>query len=83
MLKCASLFALLLCAGTALAQNDAPPPRGRPGPPQEAFDACKGKKDGDAAELKSKHGEAVKGTCRLVLIPSKPPGGEDAQRPAR
>lgn len=83
MLKRASLVALVLCAGSALAQNDGPPPRGHQGPPQEAIDACKGKKDGDAAELNSKRGGTVKGTCRLVLIPTKPPGGEEAPRPAR
>lgn len=82
MLKRACLIALFLCAGTALAQDEAPP-RGRPGPPQEAMDACKGKKDGDMAELKNRRGDTVKGTCRLVLVPAKPPGGDEAQRPPR
>ena len=82
MLKRASLIALFLCAGTALAQDETPP-RARPGPPQEAMDACKGKKDGDTAELKSRRGDTVKGTCRLVLVPAKPPGGEEAQRAPR
>ncbi|MCG2584805.1 hypothetical protein [Massilia sp. TS11] len=63
---------------TALAQQGAGPKGGpgpmheRNGPPQEALDACKGKKDGDKATAKTPRGEMA-GTCRLVLIPDHPP----------
>lgn len=56
MLKHASLIALPLYAGTALAQNDAPP-RARPGPPQEALDACK------AAGILARYGRRCNWRC--------------------
>jgi hypothetical protein len=37
---------------------------GRPhGPPPEALDACKNKKDGDVCQFNSPHGDVVSGTC--------------------
>ena len=81
----ASIIALLFCTGAAIAQPTPPASQGeRHGPPQEAFDACKGKKDGDAVEVKSPRGDMAKGTCRLVMIPARPPGdaGSERQRPA-
>ncbi len=82
MLERASLIALLLCAGAASAQPPGPmPQQGRRGPPQEAFDACKGKSEGDAVEVKSPRGQ-VKGVCRMVMIPSEP-REQEGQRPAR
>ena len=76
-----SLILLTLLASACLAHANQPPDRH--GPPQEFFDACKGKKDGDTAELKNRRGDTVKGTCRLVLLPFKPPGGDEAPRPPR
>lgn len=65
-------MALLLAAGSAFAQQPNPPgqPQEHRGPPQEAFDACKGKKEGDAAQMKTPRGEAMAGTCRMVLVPA-------------
>lgn len=82
-MKRATLIALFCLTGFAFAQLPAQgqgqnqgsgPPRGeqrgeRRGPPQEAFDACKGRKDGDAAEMKTRDGDRRKGTCHLVMIP--------------
>ena len=71
-----AILALLLTAAHAHAQQP-PAPQNQPqehrGPPQEAFDACKGKKEGEAAQMKTPRGEAVAGTCRMVLVPSHPP----------
>jgi hypothetical protein len=79
-MKHRATIVFLLCAtAAAFAQPPQAPgkgqqqePRGeqRRGPPQEAFDACKGKKDGDSAELKTPNGDKRKGSCRLVLIPA-------------
>ena len=76
MLRLAPL-ALLLAAAGACAQQQPPSPPGQQqehrGPPQEAFDACKGKKDGDAAQMKTPRGETMAGTCRMVLVPARAP----------
>lgn len=72
-MKSPLLYALLFAAANAGAQQQPPaPPKDRHGPPQEAIDACKGKKDGDAASVKTPRGDTVQGTCRLVLMPSGP-----------
>ncbi len=52
----------------------------RGGPPQEAFDACEGKNDGDTASFVSPRGDTVNGTCKTrenmtFLIPDDHPGG--------
>lgn len=39
-----------------------------PGPPPEAFQVCKGKKDGDAAAMQTPRG-MTQGSCRLVWVP--------------
>ena len=75
----ATIIALLCLSSTAFAQ---PPHEERRGPPQEAFDACKGKKEGAAAEAASPRGDMIKGTCRMVLVPANPPGGERERPPA-
>lgn len=77
MLRYAPLVLLLAAAGAGAQQPPNPqgPPQGQPqehrGPPQEAFDACKGRKDGEAAQMKTARGEAVAGTCRMVLVPGR------------
>ncbi|MES2298689.1 MAG: hypothetical protein V4582_16720 [Pseudomonadota bacterium] len=85
-MKLPTLLVLLCAACAASAQ----PPQGQGEqsgrarehrrPPQEAFDACKGKKDGDAAQGKGPRGETMSGTCRLVLIPTR---AADEGRPER
>ena len=50
--------------------------RRRQGPPPEAYSACEGKNAGDVAELVSRRGDTVTGTCeqqgdRLVLRPDR------------
>ncbi len=76
---------LMLCAMTAASaqpQGEKPrPPRERGGPPPEAFEVCKGKKDGDTVQVKNGQGEVIAGTCRMVMIPTRPPG--DASAPPR
>ena len=62
--------------------------KGHNGPPPEAYTACEGKSEGDAAEFVSPRGDTVTGTCemegdRLVLRPDTPPpgrrGGNDSE----
>lgn len=82
MLRIATL-ALLLAAANAHAQQQ-PAPQNQPqehrGPPQEAFDACKGKKEGDVAQMKTPRGESMAGTCRMVLVPSRAPADKTPPR---
>jgi Spy/CpxP family protein refolding chaperone len=54
---------------------------GRMGPPQEAIDACAGKKAGDAVAFKTPSGDNVTAVCRetrggLAAIPGRGPGAE-------
>jgi len=72
---------LVLSSAAAMAQGpqggqgNMPPGGGQGGahhgPPQEALDACKGKKDGDTAQLRTPRGDTVSGVCRLVLVPAE------------
>ncbi|MES2130091.1 MAG: hypothetical protein V4463_22700 [Pseudomonadota bacterium] len=75
----ACAFALLFAAANAGAQAPSAPPREHRGPPQEAFDACKGKKDGDAVQARMPRGDTVAGTCRLVMVPNH--GNDDKNAP--
>ena len=77
------LFTFLLSLTLpALAQKGPPPDGGRNGggPPPEVLNACKGKKEGDRAQLKTPHGDTVAGVCRLVLVPE---GGNNRPQAAR
>ncbi len=88
-----SALLLMLCVSAAVSaqqdrpapkdQGGGPPPREHRGPPKEAFDACKGKKEGDVVEATTPRGEKVSGTCRMVMIPTRPPEGgrEREERP--
>jgi hypothetical protein len=80
MIRIAAI-ALLFTTANAFAQQQ-PNPSGQPqehrGPPQEAFDACKGKKDGDTAQMKTPRGDMMSGICRMVLVPG--PGRNAAER---
>jgi hypothetical protein len=71
---------MLLLAANASAQQPPNPPKEQRGPMPEAFDACKGKKDGDAAQMKTPRGEVIAGTCRMVLVPQR---GPDDRNPPR
>ena len=68
-------IALMLCAGSAVAQPKSDNAKGgehggqRRGPPPEALDACKAMKAGDPCSFTGKRG-AVSGTC---LSPSDRP----------
>jgi hypothetical protein len=72
------LYALLFAAANAGAQpgpgGQRPPEGGgeRRGPPQEFFDACKGKAEGTSVSARGPRGEEVKGTCRMVMVPAGP-----------
>jgi hypothetical protein len=84
-MKHRATIALLLCATAAAFAQPPQPNKGqqqegrgeqgheRRGPPAEAFAACKGKKDGDSATLKTPGGEQRKGSCRMVFIPDDKP----------
>lgn len=85
---------VLCCLLTALlptltwAGNDSGrPPRGeRRRPPQEAFDACKGKTEGTSVTITTAHG-SFKATCRsfegsLAAVPEgAPPQSRDGSGP--
>jgi len=85
----AAMLALSSAAAFAQGQGNMPPGGGQErahhGPPQEALDACKGKRDGDAAQLRTPRGDTVSGVCRLVLVPgdakNAPPQRKDAPPP--
>jgi hypothetical protein len=55
-------------------RDGGPGPGGHRGPPQEAFDACKGKKEGDHASATMPRGDTMTGTCRMVLVPAEHAG---------
>jgi hypothetical protein len=74
------LLTLILFAATSAAFAQQPggrdEHRGPPkGPPQEALDACKGKRIGDAAQAKMPRGDIRTGTCQLVLVVDHSEGG--------
>jgi hypothetical protein len=78
-MKTPLLYALLFAAANAGAQpahgqgGQRPPEGGeRRGPPQEFFDACKGKAEGTSVTAKGPRGEDMRGTCRMVLVPTGP-----------
>jgi hypothetical protein len=76
-MKTLAAITLLLCSSAFASPGDRPQPPKRHGPPPEAIDACKGKADGTAVEMKTPRGDVVKGTCRMVMIPERDgPGGE-------
>lgn len=86
----AATLVLMLGSQFALAANDdMKGPKGRRGPPPEAFTACEGKSAGDAAEFVSPRGDTIAGTCeerdgKLVLKPTnRPDRPERGERPAR
>ena len=60
--------------------SNGPGERGeRRGPPPEAVEACKGKREGTAVEFTNRGGEKMKGTCKqiggqLAAMPDKPDG---------
>lgn len=63
---------------TAAAQNDGPPPDGKPpGPPPEAVAACKGKTEGAKVEFTGRNGEKMSGTCKKMgdVLAAWPEGG--------
>ena len=78
-----AIAVLMLSSAAALAQG----PQGgqgqggaHHGPPQEALDACKGKKDGDSAQMRTPRGDTVNGVCRLVMVPGDAKGAPPQQR---
>ena len=81
-----ALAALLTAtsAAPALAQDRSGPP----GPPPEAYAACKGKTEGASVTLTMPDGKSLSGTCRtmggtLVAMPAGGPGGAGGPPPAR
>lgn len=75
-------LALLLAATGAMANPQGGPPGGgqggqggpggRPhGPPQEFYDACKGKAVGAVVQVKTPRGDTVKATCKMIAVPEQ------------
>lgn len=58
--------------GQGPGQGQGPGP-GHNGPPAEVLNACKGKKEGDTASVKTPRGDTMSGRCRLVLVPEGNP----------
>jgi hypothetical protein len=80
MKKIILLLALTVATPTFLSAAEMGPQgggrEGHPGPPQVFFDACKGKKDGDALTMQNPQGQKVSGACRIVWVPAMPPQGQ-------
>jgi hypothetical protein len=75
-----SAVGAFLLMGVALAQPGPPPGHGgRRGPPTEAFDACKGKKAGDACSVRFGEHERP-GKC--ALFPDRDGAGGDDKKGA-
>lgn len=60
------------------ASMEQPGPGDRREPPQEAFDACKGKDEGSTVEMTTPNGSTIKATCKrfkdqLVAVPEGAP----------
>lgn len=77
-LKCSSILILLVLMPVAgCAENSARDKKGGPqGPPPEAIDACKGKKEGDIVTFAGRQGESLKATCMsrqglLAAVPER------------
>ena len=69
------LLSALLAAASLRA---APLPDGPRVPPDEAFQACNGKKAGDAVSFTTPRGEKMTGKCkmmpaRMAAVPDRPP----------
>ena len=83
-------LALLGFTSLVFAQTQQQPPQGQGGPggqppmgpPKEAFEACKGKKDGDAVSLTTPQGKMA-GTCRMVWMPRDMPQGGPGGQPGQ
>ncbi|WCM86793.1 hypothetical protein [Acidovorax sp. NCPPB 3576] len=84
---CLGLSLTALAASNALAQGG---PNGQPpGPPPEAYTACKGQTEGASVTLTMPDGKTLPGTCRtmngtLVAMPAGgPPPGAGGPPPSR
>jgi hypothetical protein len=64
----AVLFCLLamLAPVSVWASTGLKEPDGRREPPQEAFEACREKSEGDVVEVTTPRGETIKATCRQI-----------------
>jgi len=62
--------------------------RFRQGPPQEAVDACSGKREGEVVRFNTPFGDNVSGVCReirgkLIAVPEGGPPGPPGRREGR
>ncbi|QEL56120.1 hypothetical protein [Chromobacterium paludis] len=69
---------LIICLGLAQLALATTPPGNARMPPDEAFQACNGKKAGDAVSFTTPRGEKMSGKCkmmpaRLAAVPDHPP----------
>ncbi len=75
-LACCLIVALLPVSAWGVSE---PRGGGEPGrPPQEAFEACRGKSEGSEVVITTPSGDTIKATCRsfngqLVAVPEGPP----------
>lgn len=87
--KCIAAVTIITGAlATQVLGSDWPHGHGGPnGPPPEAIDACKDKKEGDSVEFTSPNGDTIKAICkqidsRLAAMPINWPGrGPDGPPP--
>jgi len=88
ILVAALLFSVVLGFSNSSLAQQRPQQNERPTqgqPPQEAFDACQSKQEGDKASFISPRGDLVEGTCeqkgdQLVLVPRRGRPCHDDQR---
>ncbi|MBN1141466.1 MAG: hypothetical protein JXB25_06705 [Deltaproteobacteria bacterium] len=83
----AGSFLMVLALPLSGVASDAGAPNRPPRePPPFAYEACQGKKAGDAVEIKGPHGEKFKAVCRerdgrLFAVPERPPGKKRGEGP--
>lgn len=84
-----AILALMVMIPTfAWAIEALPDSRFRQGPPQEAVDACSGKREGEVVRFKTPFGDNVSGVCRgirgkMIAVPEgDPPGSPGGGPPA-
>lgn len=92
--NCTKLLVLCMLTlpvpATVWADSGPGAPGGKRKPPQEAFDACTGKSEGDSVTVTTPRGDTIKATCRqinggLAALPDRcgPPPDNGAPPPER
>lgn len=67
LITIAALMTFITINSALAGQHDGPPGRGGTmAPPQEAYEACKDKSEGDSVELTTPRGDTLKAVCRKI-----------------